>query len=180
MAMRFALCAIGGAFAVAIGFSQPPAGTNRAPTFSVASIKPCKDEFTAPYGAGRGAGTGPILVDPERIRIKCLPLDNIILQAYVVYASGQGRSVVPFPSADQWVRGGPGWIGSAYYEIDANPEGPRPAAIMRGPMMQALLEERFKLRVHREAKEIPAYALVLAKGGPKLDVTNERAARRWI
>jgi uncharacterized protein (TIGR03435 family) len=40
-------------------------------------------------------------------------------------------------------------------------------------MLQALLEDRFKLKVHRERKEIPVYALVVAKGGPKLEATKE-------
>ena len=35
-------------------------------------------------------------------------------------------------------------------------------------MLQALLAERFKLTAHRESKEQPVYALVVAKGGPKL------------
>jgi uncharacterized protein (TIGR03435 family) len=34
-------------------------------------------------------------------------------------------------------------------------------------MLQALLEERFKLSVHRETKELPVYALVVGKKGPK-------------
>ena len=43
---------------------------------------------------------------------------------------------------------------------------------MLGPMLQALLEYRFQLRIHRENKEMPAYALVVAKGGPKLKPTE--------
>jgi len=35
-------------------------------------------------------------------------------------------------------------------------------------MLQTLLAERFQLQVHRETKELPVYALVAAKGGPKL------------
>ena len=35
-------------------------------------------------------------------------------------------------------------------------------------MLQALLADRFKLAIHREAKEMPVYELVVAKGGPKL------------
>jgi uncharacterized protein (TIGR03435 family) len=44
---------------------------------------------------------------------------------------------------------------------------------MGGPMLQALLEDRFKLRIHREGKEVPVYALVVAKGGPHLQATKE-------
>src|SRR5664279_3129540 len=35
-------------------------------------------------------------------------------------------------------------------------------------MFQALLADRFKLRLHREKKELPIYALVSGKNGPKL------------
>jgi uncharacterized protein (TIGR03435 family) len=35
------------------------------------------------------------------------------------------------------------------------------------PMMQALLADRFQLKVHREMREIPVYALIVVKGGPK-------------
>ena len=41
--------------------------------------------------------------------------------------------------------------------------------------IQNLLEERFKLRLHREVKEVPAYALVLAKGGAKLRESKPEA-----
>jgi uncharacterized protein (TIGR03435 family) len=40
--------------------------------------------------------------------------------------------------------------------------------MMNGPMMQRLLEDRFKLRIHRETREVPVYDLTVAKGGPKL------------
>lgn len=145
--LRYALC---GVFGVAIGFSQARGGVNEAPAFSVASIKPCKEEVI-PFGAGRGPGTAPVAVDPGRIRIKCLPLGNLIMQAYVVYPDGEARSAIPM--REQWVRG-PSWIESAHYAIDAKPEGAQTAAMMRGPMLQKLLEDRFKLRVHRESKEI--------------------------
>jgi uncharacterized protein (TIGR03435 family) len=44
---------------------------------------------------------------------------------------------------------------------------------MAGPMLRALLEDRFKLRVHREPKEVPVYFLTLAKNGPKLEAIKE-------
>ncbi len=36
-------------------------------------------------------------------------------------------------------------------------------------MLQALLADRFKLKIRRETKEMPVYAIVVAKGGPKLE-----------
>jgi uncharacterized protein (TIGR03435 family) len=39
--------------------------------------------------------------------------------------------------------------------------------MMNGPMLQALLEDRFKLKSHRETKEVPAYELTVAKSGLK-------------
>jgi uncharacterized protein (TIGR03435 family) len=164
--LRHAICCV---CVVAIGTSQTKPGADVAPMFSVASIKPCKNVFGSDDGGvGRGA-VRPIEVDPGRIRINCLPLDNIIMQAYIVYADGQTR--VPVPMGEQWVRGGPGWIASAY-SIDAKPEGAQTAAMMLGPMLQALLEDRFQLRIHRENKDMRAYALIVANGGPKLKPTE--------
>jgi uncharacterized protein (TIGR03435 family) len=40
--------------------------------------------------------------------------------------------------------------------------------MMRGPMMQALLEDRFKLKMHRNIVEIPVYELTVDKGAPSL------------
>jgi uncharacterized protein (TIGR03435 family) len=45
--------------------------------------------------------------------------------------------------------------------------------MMRGPMLQSLLEERFKLKVHQEDKEVPVYGLVIGRGGPKLTASKE-------
>jgi uncharacterized protein (TIGR03435 family) len=56
-----------------------------------------------------------------------------------------------------------------YYDIVAKAEGetPRTRADFRR-MLQALLADRFRLRFHHDSREIPVYALVLGKGGPKL------------
>jgi len=66
------------------------------------------------------------------------------------------------------ISGAPGWAGSDHYDLDAT-AGDRPITNdqMR-TMLQALLADRFQLRVHRETKEVPMYALVVAKNGPKL------------
>ena len=67
----------------------------------------------------------------------------------------------------------PRWASSDRYTIDAKAEGPAAPEMMRGPMMQALLEDRFKLKIHRDSKEVPVYELTVAKGGPKLQVAQE-------
>jgi len=45
--------------------------------------------------------------------------------------------------------------------------------MMMGPMMQALLEDRFQLKFHRQAGEGPVYVLSVARGGPKLHSFTE-------
>jgi uncharacterized protein (TIGR03435 family) len=44
-------------------------------------------------------------------------------------------------------------------------------------MFQTLLEDRFQLRVHREKRELAAYDLVVAKGGPKLVAAPSRSVK---
>jgi uncharacterized protein (TIGR03435 family) len=65
--------------------------------------------------------------------------------------------------------GGPSWIGSDHYDVEAKVDGGREITMdqMR-TMLQALLAERFHLQIHREMREVPMYALVVSKNGPKL------------
>jgi len=44
---------------------------------------------------------------------------------------------------------------------------------MNGPMLQALLEDRFKLRIHRETRQLPVYELTVARGGSRLTQFRE-------
>jgi uncharacterized protein (TIGR03435 family) len=66
------------------------------------------------------------------------------------------------------VRGGPDWVRSEYYTIEAVAGRPADAETMRGPMLRALLERRFGLKVHVETEQIPAVALTIAPGGLKM------------
>jgi uncharacterized protein (TIGR03435 family) len=62
---------------------------------------------------------------------------------------------------------GPDWIDSQLFDISARAEGNHSKdEIML--MLQSLLADRFKLALHREQKELPVYALVVGKNGPKL------------
>ena len=75
------------------------------------------------------------------------------------------------------VSGGPAWMGSARYDIEAKGQVESGSQEQTGlqvmKMLQALLADRFQLRVHRETKEMPIYALLVAKNGPKLQAPRE-------
>jgi uncharacterized protein (TIGR03435 family) len=87
------------------------------------------------------------------------------------------------------VTGGPSWIRSERFEIQAKiPEGAAPYALaqfMRGAapglekMLQALLAGRFKLAVRRETKQVAGYALVVGRGEPKLTRSTAEDTRRF-
>jgi len=156
--------------APAIGAQSAPSAPAPRPKFEVASIKPCTLEDMPP-GGGRGSGSGGALGDPGMFRTGCVPVRALIEGAYIRYADGKGLPLSMLKK--QPLQGGPDWIDSDRYTIDAKPETPQTRAMMGGPMLQALLEDRFKLKLHRESKEVPVYALVVARGGPKLQVTKE-------
>lgn len=79
---------------------------------------------------------------------------------------------VAFRLKDYQVAGGPDWIGTDRYDILATaPEGFNPTQAQLKPMLQALLTDRFQLKIHRETRELPAFALVPARNGSKLRAT---------
>ncbi len=131
------------------------------------SIKPCKPGATNRVPVV-GAGSSP-----GRLRIGCGVLadtDNVglIQVAYNRYASGQLTSEKMLP-----IEGGPDWIHSERFEINAKAEGQPTIQMMQGPMMRMILEDRFKLRIHRESRQGPVYELALGKGSPKLKPLQE-------
>jgi uncharacterized protein (TIGR03435 family) len=117
--------------------AQPPA-------FQVASIK--RNTDTAFRGMGVRAQPG------GRLTTQNAPLMMLIQNAYAV----QAFQVV----------GGPAWINSEGYDIEAKPEGNADRQQM-WLMLQTLLADRFKLALHRDTKELPVYALSVTKGGLK-------------
>ncbi len=134
---------------VGIMHAQSPAGA-AAPKFEVASIK--RD------------------VSGEPAFFTCVPkchLERMTLKALIIFA---------YRVHDFQVTGGPGWIDSERYNIDAKAEGP-PASnqeyvTLQYRRLQTLLRDRFNLTIHRETKELPIYDLTVAKRGPKLQTPN--------
>jgi uncharacterized protein (TIGR03435 family) len=67
------------------------------------------------------------------------------------------------------ISGGPEWIDSQHFNIEAvTPGDVTPTRLEQMQMLRALLLERFALKFHRQDKEMAIYALSVAKGGPKL------------
>lgn len=134
-----------------------------AQTFEVATIKPC--EPPASSGGRRGATSAAATPGPSpgRLSTSCQTVAALINIAYVRFANGvrNGPQFVP-------LSGGPAWINSRRYVINAKADAASSQETMQGPMLQALLEDRFKLKIHRETREVPVYELTVAKGGPKL------------
>lgn len=158
------LAIVGGIMSsAAIGAQSPstPSAQGPFPKFEVVSIKPCKPG-SDPDGTP-GAGSSP-----GRLRIGCGILadtDNtgMIQVAYNRYAGGYLNSFRMIP-----IEGAPDWLRSERFDIDATSDGQPSLLMMQGPMMQAVLEDRFHLKIHRETRQGPVYELSLGKGAPKL------------
>ena len=118
------------------------------PSFEVASIRP--SDGTPQAGVAAGAR-----IDGAQFRTAYLTLKDYIGMAYRLKL---------------YQVSGPDWIGTDRFDVVATlPDGTLPAQAPE--MMQSLLEERFQLKSHREKKDFPVYALVIAKGGLKMTET---------
>jgi uncharacterized protein (TIGR03435 family) len=71
------------------------------------------------------------------------------------------------------VVGGPEWMDSDLYRVEAKAENSDISREQVQAMLQALLQERFKLAVHHETRQLPVYTLVVDKGGSKLRESKE-------
>jgi uncharacterized protein (TIGR03435 family) len=90
----------------------------------------------------------------------------------------KGLICFAYKISDFQVIGAPSWITSDRYDVEAKPDSvleeqmqkmsSEQNDLVKRHMLQTLLADRFKLTFHRETREFPIYALVVAKGGPKL------------
>jgi uncharacterized protein (TIGR03435 family) len=108
-------------------------------------------------------GGGLEHLSPGRFGVECVSLRDYIRGAYGSYGPGRNPNVRP-PT----VLGGPGWVDTDRYDIVASAPGETGLDEMYGPMMRALLEDRFQLKIHIETRELPVYALTIARGDAKL------------
>jgi len=106
---------------------------------------------------------------------------NVTLKAILQWA---------FDLPESRIVGGPSWLDSTRWDIDAKGDNSidrqktydsAAAAAEKRLMVQSLLAERFSLATHSETREMPIYALVVAKSGPKLLTTKADGNKfdRW-
>jgi uncharacterized protein (TIGR03435 family) len=144
--------------------AQPQTAPTTAPTyeFEAASIKPTKlrgGSFVAGFTA-------------DGYRAAYENLLTMIVQAYGV--------------RQYQISGGPTWLTTDFYDVEAKMEptvadalktlGPDQLKLARQHMLQALLADRFGLKVRSETKDGPVYFLVVGKNGPKLPDAKPAAA----
>jgi len=155
----------------------PRAGTDR-PAFDEASVRLCDPEtLPATPPGGRGGGSGSFQMTPGRLNALCMRVDTLIGTAYqfgpLAAELEAGRPVLERVfalgnAASRQVRGGPDWIRTDRYTIEAVADGRSDARTMSGPMLRDLFERRFQLAVHVETERVPAFALSVAESGLKM------------
>jgi uncharacterized protein (TIGR03435 family) len=130
--------------------------TDARPSFEVASVKPDKAR----------TGVDRIIRNDGSWIIENVSLKRLIGMAYGV---AEGRD---------YLFRGPDWLDSEDFDISAKfPPGTSDSQALL--MLQSLLDERFRLKLHRESREFSAYALMVDKRGSKLRPTATPGAYRF-
>jgi uncharacterized protein (TIGR03435 family) len=145
--------------------SAMPAQTKPALAFDVASIKPSDPDKIG----------GSLMMSEGRFETRGQSLLSLIKFAYSLNMG-----------SDQQVSGGPKWLSTAKFDIDAKEDEQTAAALKQmsreestrqiRQMVRALLADRFGLVVHNESKVLPVYALVPAKGGVKMTESSDTSS----
>jgi uncharacterized protein (TIGR03435 family) len=130
--------------------SQSEDPNAKLPSYDVASIKPNK------------ANDGMMRISslPDGFNSINLPLKTLIANAYGI--------------RQDLISGGPSWVDSQGFDVEAKVSAEDVEAFkkltgrQRNTLLQALLADRFHLKIHHETKILPMYDLIIAKGGPRL------------
>lgn len=135
------------------GQQQAAAGQTTAQplSFEVASIKPSE-------------------ADGHNVRIQMAPggrytASGVTLKLLIQQA---------FDVKDFQILGGPAWMSSAAFDIVAKSDDPNVKGEQVREMLRSLLAERFKLKFHKETRELPIYALLVGKNGHKMKVSENQ------
>jgi uncharacterized protein (TIGR03435 family) len=116
------------------------------PQFEVAAIKPNKTNERMYYG----------------LRNSSLTVRNMTAKGLIQIAWGK---------RDSQITGGPDWMNSDCFDVEAKAEPPQKAT---QDMLKSLLADRFHLQLHKETKEASVYSLVVARGGLKMKLSADQ------
>jgi uncharacterized protein (TIGR03435 family) len=130
-------------------FAAAPLAEPAGPRFEVATIKPAAPNQPG-YGVNWNRGWAR--------------LNNVTLKAAILYA---------YELRDYQLSGGPKWTDAEAFDIVGKAESPETKPDVLRVMLQGLLAERFQLTLRKETKPVAAYALVVAKGGLKLEQASQ-------
>jgi len=154
------------AVAVPLAFGLTHAGQSAAttPDASATILPNAKFEVASIRPAGPPGRFFQFLNQPGRLYANYLSLKDLVEAAYNM----QGEQV----------EGGPKWLDSDHYDIQAKADPAVTAELKKLPleearqvqrhMLQELLAERFHLNVERMTKQMPVYVLIAAKNGSKM------------
>ena len=113
-------------------------------------------------------------VTPSTLHVPCVTAAALIRDAYIAFPTGaptpvrNGFKVFALPSMlREPLKGAPKWLETDRFTIDAKSSKPVANEMMRGPMMQRILTQRFRLQLHRETRQVPVYEMTVAKTGVK-------------
>jgi uncharacterized protein (TIGR03435 family) len=138
-------------FVLCLGFLFASCAAAQQPSFDAATIKP-----TAPSERVSGHWSPPGI---GRFSAHSLTLQFLIQMAYGVES--------------YQISSEPSWLDSDFYDVEAKPEeGIELSPDELKPRLQNLLVERFHLAAHFETRTVRGYALIVAKGGAKLQSTK--------
>ena len=122
------------------------------PSFEVATIKP--SDTSAPHGTG-------IRTSGHHVAAFNFPVGELIAYSYGLHL----KQIITETSS----------LRDTHFDIDGVPNfAGRPNLAQSQRMFQRLLVSRFKLAFHYESRELSAYAIQIAKGGPKLALTTRK------
>lgn len=149
------------------------------PRFDDVSIKPCASgDGAGRSGRGGAQGRGIPPSPAGEIYIHCLSVREIlnisVNQGGIHLLNDPGWANDP-----QRIQGGPPWISTDLWTIDAKTTDPTASQwtffpqtpesrVIRGAMMIAMVEDRFHVQMHHKTEDVPMYALTLMPGGTKL------------
>jgi uncharacterized protein (TIGR03435 family) len=151
------LFAAAAVFTVVPQFAQTPGAPK--PSFDVVSIKP-----TAPGQRG-----GPGGVRGDKYTMSGITLRGLLQTAYQRPSTGG-------PVAQLQIMGGPAWMESDRYDVQATADcsGGALSREQLQLLVRSMLEDRFQLKAHMETRELPIYNLVVAKDGPKIKRSEDQ------